>query len=151
MDHAQYEKILSNAIEKEIESQKFYQDVATRMETRVLKEMFLGFVREEKRHENILRKILSAAPERLPFRETHDYKVAETQAVPEVSPNMKPADAFALAMKKEEEAMNTYMALANGCTDTEQKNIFLELAAMEREHKFQLEKAFVETGYPEAW
>jgi rubrerythrin len=29
--------------------------------------------------------------------------------------------------------------------------IFLELAAMERDHKAKLEAAFVDIGYPEVW
>ena len=151
MNREEYEAILSDAIEKEIESQKFYQDVAARMEDRMLKEMFLGFVAEEKKHENTLRRFLKSMPDELPFKGAADYKVAETESAPEVSSNMKPADAFALAMKREEQAMKTYTALANACTDTAQKSIFLDLSAMEREHKSKLEKAFVDTGYPEAW
>jgi rubrerythrin len=54
-------------------------------------------------------------------------------------------------MKKEEEAMNQYTALAEGCTDPEQARTFRNLAAMERDHKFKMEKAFVESAFPEAW
>ncbi len=64
---------------------------------------------------------------------------------------MKPADAIALAMKNEEEAMKQYSVLADACSDHDLKNVFLDLAAMEREHKFKMEKAFVDIGYPEVW
>lgn len=151
MNHEQYRQIMQDAIQNEIDSQNFYKDVAARMENNPLKDMFLDFVDEEKKHETILQNLLSSQPETLPFDESRDYKVSKTAAVPEVSPHMKPADAFALAMKKEEEAMETYTRLAEGCTDTEQKNIFLKLSAMEREHKLKMEKAFVDAGYPEAW
>jgi rubrerythrin len=46
------------------------------------------------------------------FSESRDYKVAETVDEPELSMDMKPADAFALAMKKEEEAMKQYTEMA---------------------------------------
>ncbi len=151
MDRLQYEKILNEAIQNEIDAQKFYLDASAKMKNRMIKEMFLGFVAEEKKHENILRKLLSEIHEDLPFDEKRDYRVSEITEAPKVSPDMKPADAFALAMKKEEEAMNFYTKLAEGCTDPQQKNIFLELASMERQHKFQMEKAFVEAGFPEAW
>ena len=151
MDRQQYEYILKEAIENEIAAQKFYMDAAKKMENRLIKEMFLGFVSEEKKHENTLRKLLKSMPEDLPFDERRDYRVSETAKAPEVSPDMKPADAFALAMHKEQEAMNFYAMLAEGCTDSQLKNIFLELASMERQHKFQMEKAFVDTGFPEAW
>ena len=64
---------------------------------------------------------------------------------------MKPAEAIALAMKKEEEAIVQYTALAEDCPDAEKKKVFLDLAAMERGHKKKMEAAFVDIGYPEVW
>lgn len=151
MNHEQYKQILKDAIEREIEAQQFYRDAAGRMQNRFLQELFTGFAEEEKKHEDILTGFLDAMPESLPFDENRDYKVAETVGRPEVSDRMSPADAFAMAMKKEEEAMNQYTVLADGCTDPEQESVFRSLAAMERDHKFKIEKAFVDIGYPEAW
>ncbi len=151
MNRAEYENILKDAIQAEIEAQTFYQDVADRMADAFLKNLFTGFVVEEKKHEAILRGFWSAIPENLPFEENRDYKVSQTINRPVVSPDMTPAQAFALAMKNEETAMNHYTALADGCTDPTQKRIFMDLAAMEREHKFKMERVFVDIGYPEAW
>ncbi len=151
MNHAQYRQILEDAIEREIDAQKFYRDVAGRMQNSFLKELFTDFAAEEKKHEDILSGFLEAVPESLPFDENRDYKVAETVERPEVSDRMNPADAFALAMKKEEEAMNQYTVLADGCTDPEQERVFRSLAAMERDHKFKIERACVDIGYPEVW
>ncbi len=151
MDRLEYEKIIADAIQGEIESQQFYRDAAGRMQDAFLQEMFTEFAAEEKNHEKILSGFLSTVSDTLPFEETRDYHVAETVARPEVSADMSPADAFALAMKKEAEAMDRYTRLADGCTDPEQKRIFLDLAAMERRHKLKMENAFVDIGYPEAW
>ncbi len=151
MNHVQYRQILEDAIQGEIDSQKFYQDAAARMRDSFLKELFTRFTLEEKKHEEILRSFVEPIPENLPFDENRDYKVAATVDRPEVSDRMKPADAFALAMKKEQEAMDQYNALADGCIDPEQAEMFRGLAAMEREHKFKMEQAFVDIGYPEAW
>ena len=151
MNRSQYDTILKNAIQSEIAAQKFYQDVADKMKDAFLKDLFLNFVREEKKHQKILEGFQAAIPEKLPFDEQRDFHVAETLPDPIVSPDMTPTDAFALAMKKEEEAMNHYSNLAGGCTDPKQKEIFLELAAMERDHKQKMERAFVDIGYPEIW
>ena len=121
------------------------------MDDAFLKELFTSFVSEEKKHENILKGFLDAVPDSLPFEENRDYRVAETVESPRVSSDMAPADAFALAMKKEEEAMNQYNALAEGCTDPEQARVFHNLAAMEREHKHKMENLFVDSAFPEAW
>lgn len=151
MNHMQYKQILTDAIQGEIDSQKFYQDAAGRMQDRFLKELFTRFTHEEKKHEEILRGFMEAIPEALPFDENRNYKVSETIDRPEVSDRMKPADAFALAMKKEQEAMDQYNTLADGCIDPEQAQMFRSLAAMEREHKLKMEQAFVDIGYPEVW
>ncbi|WP_373501605.1 ferritin family protein [Desulfococcus sp.] len=151
MNRAQYDIILKNAIQSEIAAQKFYGDVAGKMKDAFLKNLFTGFVSEEKKHQEILEGFRAAIPEKLPFEESRDYHVAEATPDPIVSPEMTPTDAFALAMKKEEEAMNHYTHLAGGCTDAKQKEIFLELAAMERDHKRKMERAFVDIGYPELW
>jgi len=151
MNQSEYEKILTDAIQGEIDAQHFYQDAAQSVQDPFLKDLFTSFVAEEKKHETILKGFITNIPEKLPFDEARDYNVAQTVNPPKVSTDMKPVDAFALAMKKEEEAMHHYNNLANGCTAPEQKRIFQELAAMEREHKFKMEKAFVDIGYPEVW
>ncbi len=151
MNREEYRTILKNAIQSEIDAQKFYQDVADKMKDAFLKDLFLTFVREEKKHQEILEGFQASIPEKLPFDEQRDYHVAESQPAPVVSADMTPTDAFALAMKREEVAMNHYTSLADGCTDPKQKAIFQELAAMERDHKQKMESAFVDIGYPEIW
>lgn len=151
MNRTRYEQILADAIESEIAAQRFYQDVADKMNDIFLKDLFQVFVSEEKKHQEILEGFQSAVPQTLPFDEARDYHVAETVPEPEVSDNMTPADAFKLAMKKEEQAMRHYTQLAEGCTDPAQKKVFFDLAAMERDHKMKMENAFVDIGYPEVW
>ncbi len=151
MDETTFEKIVDMAIANEIEAWQFYQAAAARIKEPYLKEMFQGFAKEEKGHEQLLRDILTKKTMALNFNETTDYKVAETVDEPRLSVEMKPADAIALAMKKEERAMNRYNQLAAACSDDDQKKVFVDLAAMERGHKLALEQMFVDIGYPEVW
>jgi len=151
MDQREYEKIIQSAISNEIEAQQFYAAAAEKVADPYLKTMFKDFVTEEKKHEEILNKVLSSNSMATFFTETLDFKVAETVDEPSLSVDLGPADAIALAMKKEEEAMKEYTALADNCPDPEQKRVFQELAAMERGHKLKMEKAFVDIGYPEVW
>ena len=72
---------------------------------------------EEKKHRDILTKIYTGNTMDRYFSESRDYKVAETVDEPELSMAMKPADAFALAMKKEEAAMKQYTGMAEMCAD----------------------------------
>ena len=151
MDANQYKEILLMAISNEIEAQEFYRKAAEKSQNTYLKSMFKEFAREEKKHEAILKRILASESIEWYFNETTDYKIAETVEEPALSVDMKPADAIAIAMKKEEEAMKEYTKLAGECPDPDQKQVFLDLAAMEQNHKLRMEKAFVDIAYPEVW
>jgi len=151
MDRDAYEKIIGFAIECEVEAESFYESIAERLNNNELKELFNQFAREERTHQAILKDIYSKPVNEKKFDGSKDYKVAETMEFPTLSDGMKPADAFAIAMKSEEMAVMRYTILSEGCGDPEQSRVFDNLAAMEKEHKFKMEQAFVNTAYPEVW
>jgi rubrerythrin len=151
MNLSEYKDVIKFAMANEVEAQKFYADVAEKQSNKALKKMFLQFSEEEKKHREILKGIYVSNSIGDYFGEETDYKVSDTVDEPELSIDMKPADAIALAMKKEEEAMLQYTALAEDCSDAVKKKVFLDLAAMERGHKRKMEDAFVDIGYPEVW
>ena len=101
MNFDQYKEIIEFAISNEIEAQEFYDAAANKINDPYLKEMFKKFAEDEKGHEKILKGILSKDTIDQYFDESTDYKVAETVDKPELSTDMKPADAGALAMKNE--------------------------------------------------
>jgi len=151
MDKRQYNSILDAAIASEIQAQQFYAQVAERIKNDFLKELFNQLFQEEQRHQKILEGFKARGDGHIHFKRAPDFKVAETVQAPQVCDAMRPADAFALAMKKEEAAMRHYAQLAEACDDADQRRIFQELAAMESEHKHKMERAFVDVGYPEVW
>jgi len=151
MNLSEYKDIIKQAIANEVEARKFYEDAAGTLADPYLKRLFTTLAEEEKKHRDILTKIYTSNTIDRYFSETRDYKVAETVDEPELSMDMKPADAFALAMKKEEAAMKQYNEMAALCDDEEKRQVFLDLAAMERDHKLKMEAAFTDVGYPEVW
>lgn len=151
MDLEAYQKIISFAIECEVEAESFYESIAEKLTNPTLKELFGQFAREEKGHQAILKEIYNKPDNYKIFDGSKDYKVAETMEFPTLSDTMKPSDAFAIAMKSEEMAVMRYNILADGCSDPAQKQVFDNLAAMEKEHKHKMEQAFVNTAYPEVW
>ncbi len=151
MDQKTYQQILADAIQGEIEAYQFYLSVAEKTRNSFLKELFRSFSEEEKKHRNILENFRDNPSDTINFKDVPDFHVAETVETPALTLEMRPQDAIALAMKKEQAAMEHYTQLANACTDPDHKNVFLELAAMEREHKNKMEAAFVDIGYPEVW
>lgn len=151
MNLTEYKQIIKEAIANEVEAKKFYEDAANVLQDPFLKKLFFSLAEEEKKHRDILTQIYQSETVDRYFSETRDFKVAETVEEPELSMDMKPADAFALAMKKEEAAMKQYTAMADMCDDGAKKQVFLDLAAMERDHKLKMEAAFTDIGYPEVW
>ena len=151
MNLKEFKDIMKFAIQGEVDARKFYEDVAGVLDDQSLKDMFTELANEEKSHQETLKRLyMSHAIEHF-FEAGRDYHISETLEKPEVSENMKPADAIALAMKKEEEAMVQYTELAESCQSADKKKVFLDLAAMERGHKKKMEAAFVDIAYPEVW
>ena len=151
MNVEEFKKTIKFAIENEVEAEKFYKDAADRFSDQNIKGIFLELAAEERGHRNTLKEIYSSASIDNYFDAAKDYNVSSTIPKPEVSEHMKPVDAIALAMKKEEEAMNQYKEMADACPDAEMKDVLMKLSVMEQNHKFKLENAFVDIGYPEIW
>ncbi|MEN6349417.1 MAG: ferritin family protein [Syntrophomonas sp.] len=146
---ATYRDLLKIAIWDEVEAFEFYNSVAQKVSDHSLKQIFSELAREEQKHRQLLQGFLENPAIPLRFKEENDYKVSESVRLPQLSMDMKPADAIALAMKKEEQAMNAYRELAR--VNPEQSQVFSELAVMEQNHKTRLEDIYVEMAFPEVW
>ncbi len=151
MEINDYKEAINFAIDREIEAQNFYKEIANKVSKPELNEMFLSFAGEEKKHEMILKDILKKDDVDTYFHEDRDYGVAETVPAPDISQISTLKDAFALAMKNEEKAMKMYLAMAENCKTRQIKTVFEDLAAMERDHKFKMESSFTDVAFPEAW
>jgi len=65
--------------------------------------------------------------------------------------DMKPTDGMVLAIRKELGAMQMYTQLARVTSDAGEKQTFLELAKMEKNHKTRLEDLYTNMAFPEVW
>jgi len=151
MDQLQFEKLIAIAIKREVESHEFYRDVAARTEDPYIKQIFKDLAAQEMGHRDLLERYRFDSTLAIKFQAPKDLKIAETVDEPRLSVNMKPVDAIALAMKKEQHALEFYRQLAALCDDEEVKKNYLNLANMEMEHKVRLENTFVDIGYPESF
>ncbi|MBF0210745.1 MAG: ferritin family protein [Desulfamplus sp.] len=146
-----YKEIIDYAIEREIEAETFYKEIAQKVSKPILKEMFSNFAAEENKHQQILKGVAENREAQLNFKSSSDYGISESVVKPQVSDDMTLADVFAIAMKNEERAMKMYQYLANDSSSDSVKQIFQELATMEQGHKFKMEQSYTDVAYAEAW
>ena len=145
-----YKKVITMAVENEIEAYDFYKAAGEKVKDANLKTIFNDLAEEEKKHKDFLQGLLTQAKP-MKFDEGKDYKISESVDKPKLSISMSPADAIGLAMKNEEEAMQMYSELAKASADKEQKEMFDSLARMEQGHKVKLEGLYSDMAYPEVW
>jgi len=146
-----YKKIISLAIEREVEAYAFYRAVSDKAKDKNIKYIFNDLSQEEQKHKHILEGFLANDPDKLHFSESKDYKIADALPTPPLTLDLKPVEGIVIAIKKELEAMQMYTQLASVSSDEAQKNIFLELASMERGHKSKLEDIYTNMAFPEVW
>lgn len=146
-----FKAILLTAIDREVEAYAFYNALAWRVTNPGLKTTFQELATEEGYHRKTLQEYLSGAKTELKFDEVKDYHLSDMIEKPNPSSDLKPLDGLKLAIKKEEEAMETYEKLAEASQDLEQKKAFTELAKMERGHKARLEDIYTNSAFSEAW
>ncbi len=142
-------KIISTAIDREVEAYTFYHTIATKVKDKVLKDLFTELAGEEKKHREFLQDFLAKDIKKMKFTGGHDYKVGDELPSPKLTADLKPLDGLVIAMKKELEAMQMYTQLAKLSADVEQQLLFSQLANMERGHKARLEDIYVNMAFPE--
>lgn len=143
--------IIEGAIAAEVEAHEFYTEVAKRSTNASVKRTFTELAADELSHKKFLEGCRLDPTQLQKIQTGPDYKVAEATALPELSIDMTPAEALALAMKKEEVAARFYEDLAASASDAVTRSMFENLARMEIGHKTRIEDLFVGVGYPEAF
>jgi rubrerythrin len=143
--------ILDAAIVREEDAFTFYSEAAKRVANPSVKETFSRLAQEELGHKSFLLNCVRDRHLLSKLKAPDDHKVAEATDDPDLSIDMKPADALALAMKKEQHAAAFYTDLARASSDAALRATFEHIARMELGHKARLEAMFVDVGYPEAF
>jgi rubrerythrin len=144
-------KIISEAIDREVEAYTFYRSVADMANDKALKTIFGELAAEEKKHREFLQGFLAKDAVKMKFDAKKSYNVVEGIPTPKLSVDLKPLEGLVIAIRKELEAMQMYTQLANASVDTEQQFLFSQLANMEKTHKARLEDIYVDMAFPESW
>jgi rubrerythrin len=143
--------ILDAAIVREEDAFRFYSQASRRVANPAVRDTFAELAQEELGHKAFLQNCVKDRLLLTKLPAPADYTVAEATDDADLSIDMKPADALALAMKKEQQAAAFYTGLAKAASDPALRTTFEDIARMELGHKARLETMFVDVGYPESF
>ena len=136
--------VLGYAVEKEMEAQERYTEMAGMAERETTKELFLRLAGMEGEHKEKLQAMSTRDIGDYRLENVPDLFVSEKLGEREFSPGMGVLEAIALAIKAEESSMNLYLDAARGIPEGDDKKIFAVLAQEEKEHKLLLETEYEE-------
>ncbi len=131
--------ILNFAIEKEEEANKFYLDLAGKMDRPVMRQVFEEFAAEEQKHKEKLLEIQLGKTLLIAGEKVMDLKVGDYLVDVAPNPDMDYQEALILAMKKEKASFRLYNDLASKTDDGNIRALMLSLAQEEAKHKMRLE------------
>lgn len=133
------DEILEFAIDREQQAADFYSNLADRVGSAWMKEILLGFSREEMRHKGKLKSVKLG--NRLLNADQHvqDLKIADYLVDVQATDDMSLQDALIVAMKREKAAYRLYSDMARKIDDPELRALFLGLAQEEAKHKLYFE------------
>lgn len=152
MNNESVEELFSVAAKRETEAHEFYSSAAKKMKDRGVKDMFAQLAKDEMGHFELIEAFRRDPTSLMKISAPDsDWKLAESEKLPKLSTNMKPKDAVALAMKKEQMAVEFYRKLSKSTEDAGARDMLVNLANMELNHKRKLEMMFADIGYPEVF
>jgi rubrerythrin len=136
--------LLNFAIEKEEEANKFYLDLAAKMEREHMKKIFNGFAAEEAKHKEKLTAVKDGKQLMPVEQKVTDLKIGDYLVDVPANPDMEYQDALILAMKKEKASFKLYTDLAATTEDGNLQSLMQGLAQEEAKHKLRLEMEYDE-------
>ena len=138
------DEILDFAIHNEEEAAKFYTDLAGKMDSAAMREVFEDFAREEKEHKAKLLGVKQSGKMEQASERIHDLKIGDYLVDVEPGPQMDYQQALILAMKQEKAAFKLYTDLAAAAADPDLRRLLLALAQEEAKHKLRFEVEYDE-------
>jgi len=147
----EFEVILARAIANEESAAAFYRQAAARIADPVTKDVLEELMRDEVEHRRLLlafrrgERPLPAGPANV------GAGLVEYLGAPDFTPEMSPAEAFLLAARKEQLAVEFYERWAALYPAGPERELLLGLAGVERRHREKVENLYTNAAFPEAW
>lgn len=142
--------LIHEAMDQHEVARDFYHRMAHLVSHSETRETFEYLAKEAEENKTRLHQCLT--PEGCPvIPPVHDLHLAEHLKVPEVTEDLSPKDALALAIKRSEALCRFYQSMAELQTPGEIRGRLEYLAKTELSHKEKLENVYDTVAFPEVW
>lgn len=145
------DELLDFAIEKEEEANKFYIDLAGKMDRPAMKKVFEDFAKEEQKHKEKLMEVKGGKGLKPAEQKVTDLKIGDYLVDVQPTEDMDYQGALIVAMKKEKASFRLYNDLSTTTEDSALQTLLLGLAQEEAKHKLRLEIEYDENFLTEKW
>ncbi|MBF0328821.1 MAG: ferritin family protein [Nitrospirae bacterium] len=131
---------LQTAAKMESDAIKFYREASEKTKNAVGKKMFLSIVEDEKRHLEIINKLInknefSASDASAPMKSINTvFESMKNEMLQRAEASSDELEAFKIAMEMEREGKEFYKQSAAGAASDKEKELFNLLASEEEEH-----------------
>jgi rubrerythrin len=144
-------KVLEEAVEKEVQSQRLYFHLMEKVNDRAVKQGLSDLALQEKKHQILFEQLLRGEIKggALGTPKVIDYKIAEYFDAPKLTPDMKLPDIFLLAANREKISHDFYLCLGAMYSPGKVKQLLGEVAAQELLHKQIVETLYTEVAFPQ--
>lgn len=144
MDFKFFEEVVDFAIEKEKQAVEFYENIAGKAPFPSVKEILLGFAKEELKHQAMLEglKKNDSNIDDYKFAWVPDLKRSDYIVDVTYDKHMSYVELLRLAMKREEKSLKLYNEFIGKVEKKELVAVFKILAQEEADHKLKLETLY---------
>ena len=138
--------ILNYAIEREIESKKFYDQLTQRIEKKEVRKVIKNFALDEYQHKLRLEDIRDS---KISFTDDDAGSLGLTNCLDDVEPHaeMSYKELLAFGIRKEDKSYRLYTQLAQYSKSMKFKEVFSQLAQEEAHHRLNLELEYDLTSF----
>ena len=141
-DYDSAEAVLSFAVEKEQEAQRFYREWAEKVESPAIADVLRGFAEEEGKHEAYLKEVQGGGKIVPLSAEVTNLRISDYLVDVSPSGEMTYQKALMVAMQREKSSFRLYSKMADTVFASDLKALFLRLAQEEAKHKLRLETIY---------
>lgn len=144
MNFGSVDEVLDFAIKNEKEAVQFYTSLAKQATRAALKTTFKEFAKEEQNHVLLLSDIAGNKEkiDAYQFKKITDLKISDYMVEIEYKEGMPMPEILKIAMKREENSVKLYSALADQTDNEDAKKVFQILVQEESKHKLALESMY---------